>query len=93
MLKTNLYQVIDLLQRASMAHGKYETEQLNGVYDQQWAPWYAGWLIDHGINQALGTDFETDGFGQLLYDLNESHKRERTGENWAQYTARRLLDP
>jgi hypothetical protein len=33
--------LLDALTRAAAAHGEYETTELDGVYDQAWADWYA----------------------------------------------------
>lgn len=33
--------VLDALTRAVAAHGVHETENLGGVYDQEWPSWYA----------------------------------------------------
>lgn len=33
--------ILDLLTGAAAAHGVYETEQLDGVYDEEWPAWYA----------------------------------------------------
>jgi hypothetical protein len=33
--------ILDLLTEAAAAHGTYETEQLDGVYDEEWPAWYA----------------------------------------------------
>lgn len=33
--------ILHLLEEAAAAHGVYETEQLNGVYDEEWPTWYA----------------------------------------------------
>jgi hypothetical protein len=35
-----------LLQEAEAAHGKYETEELGGVRDEQWAAWYAEFIVN-----------------------------------------------
>ena len=91
MADSTINELIHLLQQAGAAHGEYETRVLNGVYDQQWAGWYAKWLVDNGINTLLGTSFEAEALGTLLYDLNEELKQSNTSENWAQYTAPRLL--
>jgi len=35
-----------LLMEAEKAHGKYETEELGGVRDENWASWYAEFILD-----------------------------------------------
>jgi hypothetical protein len=34
-----------LLQEAEQAHGKYETEELGGVRDENWPAWYAEFIV------------------------------------------------
>ena len=84
-------QIILLLHRTGNAHGQYETTVLNGVYDVNWAPWYADWAIQNGLNELLGTRFDAGSLGRLLHDINEDHRREGYGLSWAEYTARRLV--
>jgi hypothetical protein len=35
-----------LLREAEAAHGKYETEELGGVRDEEWATWYAEFIVN-----------------------------------------------
>ncbi len=35
-----------LLREAEAAHGKYEAEELGGVRDEEWAPWYAEFIVN-----------------------------------------------
>ena len=35
-----------LLREAEEAHGVYETEELGGVRDEEWAPWYAEFIVN-----------------------------------------------
>lgn len=85
------HQLTELLQRAGQAHGHYENTVLKGVYDQDWAPWYADWVVQHGFNQLLNTNHDAASLGQLLFDLNEDHKRDTSAQSWASYTAVRLV--
>jgi hypothetical protein len=34
------------LRAAEAAHGKYETEELGGVRDEEWAEWYAEFIVN-----------------------------------------------
>jgi hypothetical protein len=34
-----------LLREAEAAHGKYEAEELGGVRDEEWAAWYAEFIV------------------------------------------------
>jgi hypothetical protein len=35
-----------LLREAEEAHGKYEKEELGGVRDEEWASWYAEFIVN-----------------------------------------------
>jgi hypothetical protein len=39
-------QLTRLLREAEAAHGKYEAEELGGVRDEEWAVWYAAFIVD-----------------------------------------------
>ena len=39
-------ELADLLRKAEAAHGKYEQEELGGVRDEEWASWYAAFIVD-----------------------------------------------
>lgn len=42
-----------LLRETEAAHGAYETSVLGGVFDEDWAAWYAVYLLDHGLADHL----------------------------------------
>jgi hypothetical protein len=35
-----------LLREAEAAHGRYEKEELGGVRDEEWAAWYAEFIVN-----------------------------------------------
>jgi hypothetical protein len=43
-----------LLREAEEAHGKYEKEELGGVRDEEWAPWYAEFIVNALRERAEG---------------------------------------
>ena len=83
-----------LLARTEEAHGVFETTELNGVYDQEWARWYAQYAVDHGMGAVLGraiTANELAGF--LTSEWNELQRADpKPTEAWAVYTARRIAE-
>ena len=79
-----------LLRQAGSAHGQYESTVLKGVYDQDWAIWYAAWILEHGLNDVLKTDFDADSFGKLLFSINQDHQHDSKGLSWAEFTANAL---
>jgi hypothetical protein len=43
-----------LLREAEEAHGQYEKEELGGVRDEEWAPWYAEFIVNALRERAKG---------------------------------------
>jgi hypothetical protein len=84
--------VEDLLRQTSAAHGVYEETELNGIYDQEWAAWYAAWALEHGLNDLLDSNMNADRLAALLVEINDVHQQANSGENWAQFTARWLVE-
>jgi hypothetical protein len=83
--------VREMLEAAETAHGTYERDELNGVYDADWARWYAGYLVDHGLGDVLGRPVTVDGLAQDLVDGFAEHERSPVaGESWSEAIARRL---
>ena len=81
-----------LLAETMEAHGKFEETELNGVYDQEWARWYAAYAVEHGIGALVGHAVTTDDLAQFLASSNVEFEQAapKTAESWADYTAGRL---
>ena len=81
-----------LLVEAEQAHKVYETTELGGVYDEDWARWYAAYAVDHGIGGLLGRPVAADPLAQVLAQTFEAFKRAdpKPTESWATWTARRM---
>ena len=79
-----------LLTQTSDAHGRYEETELQGVYDQDWARWYAAYAIEHGIGDLIGHAVTTDQLAAFLTSSNVKFERvePKPDESWAAYTAR-----
>jgi hypothetical protein len=43
-----------LLREAEKAHGQYEKEELGGERDEEWAPWYAEFIVNALRERAEG---------------------------------------
>lgn len=82
-----------LLVQTEQAHGAYETSELNGVYDQDWANWYAAYAVEHGIGELVGHPLTVDQLAQFLANSHVEFKQGEppTNESWAAYTARRVI--
>lgn len=81
-----------LLSRAESAHGDYEATELNGVYDEAWAEWYAAYAVQHGIGDVLGHSVTPERLGTLLASTFDDFRTAEgsPGEPWAIYVARRI---
>lgn len=81
-----------LLDQAQAAHHVYERGELAGVYDEQWPAWYAGFVVDHGLGDALGHPVATENVAALLTrgweELKTAEAKPR--ESWAAWTAARI---
>ncbi len=82
-----------LLGTAEEAHGAYEAAELGGVYDREWAQWYAAYAVEHGIGPMLGRDIRADELGVFLTTAYAEFEAAdpRPVEGWAEYVARRLV--
>jgi hypothetical protein len=81
-----------LLGDTEAAHGAYEKTELNGVYDREWARWYADYAIDHGISELLGRDISGDELATFLSTSYADFEgaQPALAEPWSGYTARRI---
>lgn len=83
-----------LLDQAEAAHGTFEATELQGVYDREWARWYAVYAVEHGIGERLGHDVSADRLSELLAgSFVEFQQADPTpAEPWADYAARRIAE-
>jgi hypothetical protein len=83
-----------LLVQTMEAHDKYEKAELNGVYDEEWARWYAAYAVEHGIGTLIGHDVTAEQLRQFLASSNDEYKQTEPtpGESWQSYTARRITE-
>lgn len=87
--------VTALLLEAESAHGTYEALDLGGVYDQDWANWYAEYAIEHGLSDILGHATPLDRVGPLLaaaYAGFEKLDPRPDHAQWAAYLGRRVVE-
>ena len=76
------------------AHGNYEESELNGVYDQEWARWYAAYAVENGMGSLIGHDVTAARLGRLPATSYEEFKQAEPAptESWQSYTARRITE-
>ena len=82
--------IADLLLRAKAAHGEYERTELGGVYDEQWARWYAQFIVDNGLADVLGRQISPEEMTTLLRASWEEQQRSAPDETWERFTATRI---
>lgn len=81
-----------LLEQAAAAHHKYETEELDGVRDEQWPAWYADFLLNNGLDALMGSQADADDIAASLDEITEQQKTERNQHPWHIYSAAKMLE-
>lgn len=84
--------VESLWMQTEQAHGQYEQTILNGIYDRDWAIWYANDAIDRGIEKVLTRAISGERLSQFLSQSYERYKAEQSQKTWAAYTAQKLVE-
>lgn len=87
--------IATLLARAEAAHRAFEADTLGGQRDEQWAPWYAAFLIEHGLNDLLEPDrsFTIEQLERRLVAADAAYRQAQPEVSWPVAYAQRLLDP
>lgn len=85
-------QIADLLNQAGSAHHTYEQTELKGVYDQDWPQWYAGYVVDNGINDVLEKPVTDDQLGQVLAEVNGEYEASGKTLAWADFAASKVAE-
>lgn len=80
--------IADLLQQTGQAHHQAYIET-DGA-DDDWALWYADYLIDK-LGQQLNTTFTNAALVSLLVELDHQHQRMAASQNWTQFYAKELV--
>ncbi|MBI1258768.1 MAG: hypothetical protein GC204_14965 [Chloroflexi bacterium] len=83
-------EITQLLEQAGQAHGSYEQAELKGVYDQNWARWYAGYVVERGISALLGHVVTVDQVARFFTTSFATYERDKPADSWAAYTARKM---
>jgi hypothetical protein len=86
------HEISALLTEAEEAHGAYEATELNGVYDEEWPRWYAGYVVEHGIGELIGQPITADGLERILASSYADFQNAdpQPSEPWADYAAGRI---
>lgn len=91
-MESRIQAIAALLVQAQEAHGRYEATELDGVYDQEWPRWYAGYAVEHGIRDLLGHVVTADELAPFLAGSFADFERAdpTPNEPWPEYIARRI---
>lgn len=89
-MQTKTSAIALLLTQAGQAHHDYEQSVLKGVYDQDWADWYAEYVIQNGLIKLLEQEITVQQVSQFFTQSYEAYKGKKSGESWAEYTAREI---
>jgi len=90
-LQSKIAKIADLLSQAGSAHHHYEQTELKGVYDQNWAAWYADYVIEHGLNKLLPQSVTVAQLSQFLTESNRGYEQTGKRQTWADFTAADLI--
>ena len=86
--------VRDLLLEAERAHATYESLDLGGVRDQEWARWYGEFVLEHGLEDVLGHRIPLDQVGPFLASafVEFEQQEPKSADGWAGHVARRIVE-
>jgi hypothetical protein len=82
----------DLLTQAGNAHHIFEQTVLKGVYDQDWPTWYANYVVQNGLEKLLNQPVSPGQISHFLRESYEGYKQKASAQNWADYTAKEMLE-
>ena len=91
MADERIERLTQLLDEAESAHGTYEQEQLGGQRDEQWARWYAEYLVEHDLGGVLGTTPTIEEVDAVLTEATEDLEREGGDREWSEFAAERVV--
>ena len=83
-----------LLRETGNAHGEYEQRVLGGVRDEDWATWYADYLVAHGFGALLGQRLTAERTRQLLLERDAAYQAGQAGQAgvaWPEAYARDIV--
>lgn len=85
--------VAALLRETEAAHGAYETTVLGGERDEDWADWYAAYLLDHGLEDLLpdASDLEIGDLATRLGRYAADYEHEQPAWPWPDAYAQKLV--
>jgi hypothetical protein len=83
-------QIAQRLQAAGDAHFEYETNELHGVYDEQWSEWYAAFLLAHDWNALFTRAWNQADLAEALRQCHLAQRAHAPQTRWQDYYAEQL---
>jgi len=85
-----------LLSQTADAHDRYERAELGGVRDEEWAVWYAAYLLEYGLLDLFPDEVAqsrlTRELPMLLTEADKSHRASAPDEHWPDFYAQYFVD-
>jgi hypothetical protein len=93
MERTREKAIAALLTETETAHGAYETNDLGGVFDQEWPARYAAYLLDHGLRDLLrgAESLDVVNLAAMLARLAADYERGDKAGPWPDVYARGIV--
>ena len=85
--------IATLLRETQAAHRAYEKGVLGGEFDEDWAAWYATYLLDHGLADYLAGagNLDAETLTAMLTRLDAEYRQEETTGHWPDIYARGIV--
>jgi|Tabmets5t2r1_1033131.scaffolds.fasta_scaffold231248_1 hypothetical protein len=84
--------VAELLSKTESAHGTYESEELGGERDEQWARWYAEHLVQGKLPDVLGSAPSAEQVAAVLTEATDDLESEGSDADWSEFAAARVVE-
>ena len=85
-----------LLTQTGHAHRQYELAELGGARDEEWAVWYAAYMLENGLLDLFPEEVAQTRLKQelpmLLTEADKSHRANAPDDNWPDYYAQYFVD-
>lgn len=90
MSQTNTIVLAASLTQARNADRAYKQTVRKGVYDEDWAAWYADYVIQQGLGNVLNQSVTREQVSQFLSEIYQGYQQENSTQTWADYTVEQM---
>jgi hypothetical protein len=81
------FEIAQRLSQAGTAHEQFQIVTMQGVYDQAWPEWYAGYCLDHGWNRLFEHTWTLEELAEGLRQADREHRANAPTRRWPDYYA------